>query len=117
MIWGQVVEYWARWQPDWVAIRFGERDITWSELNERTDELAAGLSALGVGHGDRIGILMLNRPEMLEVVVATMKLGAIAVPMNVRLTAPEIAYQVTDADCAVVVTETALEGALATVRT
>jgi fatty-acyl-CoA synthase len=116
MIWGQVVQYWARWQPDWVAVRFGEREITWRELDVSTDELAAGLSALGVGHGDRIGILMLNRPEYLETVVATMKLGAIAVPMNVRLTAPEIAYQVANADCAVVVTETALAPALANAR-
>ncbi len=116
MIWGHVVQYWARWQPDWVAVRFGDREITWRELDVHTDELAAGLTALGVGHGDRIAILLLNRPEYLETVVAAMKLGAIVVPMNVRLTAPEIAYQVANADCTVVVTETALAPALANAR-
>jgi fatty-acyl-CoA synthase len=107
-----ICRFWARWQPDQVAIRFGDDDITWRELDERTDRLAAGFAHLGVGRGDRIGLLMLNRPEFLETCVAAMKLGATAVPMNVRFTPTEIAFLVADAGCAVVVTDATLAPSL-----
>ena len=108
MLWGDTVAYWARWQGDAVAIRFGERDVTWAELSDRADRLAGGLAARGVGHGDRIGLLMANRPEFVEVVVAAARLGAIVAPFNLRFTAHELAYVVDDADCDVVITEAAL---------
>ena len=112
MLWGEVLEYWARWQPDKVGLKFEERDFTWAELDRRADELAAGLSNLGVGHGDRVGILLMNRPEFVETAMACMKLGAIGVPINVRFTAPELAFVIGNADCAVVVTEQALAAGL-----
>ena len=62
-------------------------------------ELAAGLARLGVGHGDRVGILLNNRPEFVETAMACMKLGAIGVPVNVRFTPPELAYVISNADC------------------
>jgi fatty-acyl-CoA synthase len=112
MIWGDTVAYWARWQGDAVAVRFGTRDLRWGELSERADRMAAGLAALGVGHGDRIGLLMSNRPEFLEVCVAAARLGAIVAPFNLRFTAHELAFVVGDADGDVVVTESALAGGL-----
>jgi acyl-CoA synthetase (AMP-forming)/AMP-acid ligase II len=112
MLWGDVIRYWARWQPSQPAVRFEDQTWTWAEHDRATDELAAGLAQRGIGHGDRVGILLGNRPEFVQVVGAVMKLGAIAVPFNVRLTAPELAYQVRDADCAVVVTEDALAAGL-----
>jgi fatty-acyl-CoA synthase len=108
MIWGDTVAYWARWQGDTVAIRFGDRDVTWGELSARADRIASGLAALGVGHGDRIGLLMSNRPEFIEVYVAAARLGAIVAPFNLRFTAHELAFVVGDADGDVVVTESAL---------
>lgn len=107
--------YWAANRPDDVGLRFEGRDYSWRDLDRRTDELAAGLVELGVGPGDRVGILMLNRPEWCEVAMATLKLDAVAVPMNVRFTAPEVAYVVDDAGCRVVVGETALAAGLADV--
>jgi len=108
VIWGDTVAYWARWQRDAVAIRFGDRDLTWGELSTRADRVAAGLAELGVGHGDRIGLLMSNRPEFIEVVVGAARLGAIVAPFNLRFTPTELAYVVGNADCDVVVTEAAL---------
>ena len=55
--------YWSTNRPDDVGLRFEGRDFTWREIDRRTDELAAGLAALGVGSGDRVGLLMSNRPE------------------------------------------------------
>ncbi len=112
MIWGETVEYWGRWQPDAVAVRFGDYDLTWGALNERSRALAAGLAGQGVGYGDRVGLLMSNRPEFLEVVVACARLGAIIAPFNLRFTAPELAFVVGNADCKAVVTEAALRPGL-----
>jgi len=112
MNWAETIRYWARWQGDNVAIRFGERDITWRELDRRGTELAAGLAQRGVGHGDRVGILLSNRPEFAETVVACMQLGAIGVPFNLRFTPPELAYVASNAGCSVVVTEAALHPGL-----
>ncbi|MET0910692.1 MAG: AMP-binding protein, partial [Ilumatobacteraceae bacterium] len=110
MRWGDTVAYWARWQGSACMVRFGDRDLTWAALDARASSLAASLADLGVGHGDRVGLLMSNRPEFLEVMVACARLGAICAPFNRRFTAPELAFVVTDADCAVVVTESALVG-------
>lgn len=108
--------HWARWQPDAVAVRFDGTDVTWRALDLSTDELAAGLAARGVAQGDRVAILMLNRPEWLETTLAALKLGAVIVPLNVRFTAAELAFVVADAGCRCVVTEAALQPGLATVR-
>ena len=105
--------YWRRCRPDDVALRFGDRSLTWRQLDERTDALAAGLAALGLGRGDRLGLLLGNRVEFCELCIAVAKLGAIAVPMNVRFTAAEVAFVVNDADCRLVVTEDALAAAVA----
>ena len=115
MLWGQVIEYWGRWQPEAVGLRFEDRDVTWAELDRSTDELAAGLARMGVGHGERIGILLNNRPEFVETAMACMKLGAIGVPVNVRFTPSELLYVFTNAECRVIVTEDTLAAGLSRV--
>ena len=102
------VRFWARWDPDGVHIRFDGRDTTWSELDERTSRLANGLAARGVGHGDRVAILSNNTPAYLELVPAVHKLGAILVPLNVRLATAELRYLVDHSGSKVVVVEPAL---------
>ena len=116
MIWSEVVSYWAAWQPDAVAVRFGDEELSWAELDRRTAALAAGFSRLGVGRGDRVGMLLGNRPAFIETAVACMKLGAIAVPVNIRLTPPELAGVLGHADPAIVVTEATLAPGLARLR-
>ena len=112
MIFSETLRYWARWQTNGVAVRFGDREITWGELDRSADALAAGLAANGVAPGDRVGLLLSNRPEFNEAVVACMRLGAVAVPFNLRFTASELRYVVSNADCAAVITEAALHGGL-----
>jgi fatty-acyl-CoA synthase len=110
-----LLRHWARWQPEAVAIRFEGTDITWHDLDRRTDALAAGFRAMGIGHGDRIGLLLGNCPAFIETALAAWKLGAIVVPFNVRYTPPEVRYVVEDAGCAAVVTDEALRPGLALV--
>ncbi|MEI6252569.1 MAG: fatty-acid--CoA ligase FadD5 [Mycobacteriaceae bacterium] len=92
-------------QPHATALRFLGRTTTWAELHRRVSALAAALHRRGIGPGDRVMILMLNRPEFVETCLAATVLGAIAVPVNFRLTPPELAYLVEDCGAAVLITE------------
>lgn len=95
-------------QPQATALRFLGRTTTWADLRTRVQALAGALSRRGVGPGDRVMILMLNRPEFVEAVLAANALGAIAVPLNFRLTPAEIAFLVDDSGARVVITEEVL---------
>ncbi|MCW1958522.1 MAG: fatty-acid--CoA ligase FadD5 [Mycobacterium sp.] len=106
----------ALMQPAATALRFMGRTITWVELERRVTGLASALHRRGVGSGDRVMILMLNRPEFVETCLAATMLGAIAVPVNFRLTPPELAYLVEDCGSAVMVTEPMLAALAAAVR-
>jgi fatty-acyl-CoA synthase len=100
--------YWARWHPDAVAIRVGDVDVTWSELDQRVVGLAAGLQDRGVEAGDRVGILAGNCLEWCELALATLRAGGIVVPLNVRLSPPELSYVVDNAGCSLVACDSQL---------
>lgn len=106
--WVNQLERHALMQPQAVALRFMGRTLTWADLQRRVSALAGALSRRGVGFGDRVMILMLNRPEFVEAMLATNMLGAIAVPLNFRLTPSEIGFLVEDCEARVVVTEEVL---------
>ncbi|MDT5173505.1 MAG: fatty-acyl-CoA synthase [Mycobacterium sp.] len=95
-------------QPQVPALRFLGRTLTWAELQQRVAALAGALSRRGVGVGDRVMVLMLNRTEFVESVLAANMLGAIAVPLNFRLTPTEIAFLVEDSGARVMITEAVL---------
>ncbi|MBC3193341.1 long-chain fatty acid--CoA ligase [Pseudonocardia sp. C8] len=79
------------------AITFDGRTTTYGALADRIDRLAAELAAGGVGRGDRVGYLGTNHPDFLVTLFATARIGAIFVPLNFRLTAPELAHILGDA--------------------
>jgi fatty-acyl-CoA synthase len=106
----------ALMQPDDTALRFLGRTTTWAELDQRVTALAGALGRRGIGFGDRVLILMLNRTEYVESFLAANLLGAIAVPVNFRMTPPEIAYLVGDCEARVVITESVLVGVATAVR-
>ncbi|HKA15607.1 MAG TPA: AMP-binding protein [Myxococcota bacterium] len=76
--------------PDHLAVVDAERSLDYRALHERTGRSAALLAAHGVGAGDRVALLLGNRTAYLELVLAAARIGAIAVPLNARLTAPEV---------------------------
>ncbi len=84
--------------PDKVALIDGDTGAryTYGELEQRTNSLADALRTRGVRQGDRVAFVMLNSPHLLEVVFAAAKLGAIAVSVNYRLSAPEMHYILDD---------------------
>ncbi|WP_051198451.1 acyl-CoA synthetase [Gordonia shandongensis] len=75
---------------------------TFADLDRRTDALARVLHGRGVGVGDRVALVTLNSPQMLEVILATAKLGAVCVPINCRLQAAEIGYILGDSGATIV---------------
>ncbi|QUH02094.1 long-chain fatty acid--CoA ligase [Saccharopolyspora erythraea] len=93
----------ARMTPGRVALVHGERRDTYAELARRTAALARGLRERGVRRGDRIGYLGPNHPAYLETLFASASLGAVFVPVNTRLAAPELTYVLADAGVSVLV--------------
>lgn len=89
------------------ALAAGERvHATWGAFAARTAAAAGGLSgALGLAPGDRVAIVMRNRPEYLEALFAIWHAGLVAVPVNARLHRDEIAYILEDSGARVVVTD------------
>jgi fatty-acyl-CoA synthase len=83
----------ARNTPNRVAIDDGVRPWTYAELDARSDELAAGL-----GHGERIASLTMSSAEHVALFFACAKAGAILLPLSWRLSAHELAFQLDDAD-------------------
>ncbi len=89
--------------PDRLAIVTDSNSITYAELNSRAAALASGLAALGVKHGDRVGLYMLNRVEHLEAFIAVCKLGATPFNVNYRYRPEELRYLFSDAEAAAVI--------------
>jgi fatty-acyl-CoA synthase len=114
--WANQLARHALMQPDATALRFLGHTTTWRELDQRVTALAGALSRRGVQFGDRVLILMLNRTEFIESFLAANKLGAIAVPVNFRMTPPEIAFLVSDCQAEVVITESVLSEVATAVR-
>ena len=103
-------------KPDETALRFLGHTTTWRELDRRVTAMASALYRRGVGFGDRVLVLMLNRAEFIESFLAINKLGAIAVPVNFRMTPSEIAYLVSDCQARVMITESVLAEVASGVR-
>ena len=79
------------------ALTFEGTTWTYRELQARIDQVAGALRAGGVCRGDRVGFLGLNQPTFFTTMFAAARLGAIFVPLNFRLTGPELAFMLEDA--------------------
>ncbi|MCE0767346.1 long-chain fatty acid--CoA ligase [Pseudonocardia kujensis] len=93
----------ARISPGRVALSDPYRSLTYVELADRVSRYAGALRRLGVGPGDRVAYVGVNAVEVFETFFATWLLGAIAVPLNYRLSGPEIRFVLDDAGASVLV--------------
>ncbi|MEE8475467.1 MAG: AMP-binding protein [Myxococcota bacterium] len=87
---GHWLERRAQSDGDRIALIDADRSLDYRTLHERSLRCAAVLADAGIGRGDRIALLLWNRSAVLEIFFAVARLGAIAVPINVRFTAHEI---------------------------
>jgi acyl-CoA synthetase (AMP-forming)/AMP-acid ligase II len=90
--WFAVLAHHAARSPNKLITIFEGEATTYQEMADRATALAGGLSARGISQGDVVALLSYNRPEFLEALFATNYLGAIAMPINWRLAAPEVRY-------------------------
>src|SRR5580693_7336683 len=86
-----------RFYPGRTALGRDGRLLTFRELHTRVEGIAGTLTSHGFGVGDRLGLLLPNGPDYIELVYACSMLGVIAVPLNIRLSAKEIDRVLEDA--------------------
>jgi len=111
------VSTWLDWltqravsSPDEIALIDGRRQWRYAELNEWATDMAGRLRAAGVSPGNHVAVLMPNRPEYVCTIHALARLGAVLVPLNVRLTPGELRWQMDRADCAYLLCSRETEG-------
>lgn len=78
--------------PDVQALLCGEDSVTYREFGAWADRIAFGLSAAGIGQGDRVGVFIGNGLPFFLTVMGIVRAGAIAVPMSAKMSASEVAY-------------------------
>ena len=84
--------------PDATALCGPAGRLTYAALHDHIAAAAALLAAHGIGHGDRLGFLGHNHPSQLVLLFACARLGAVQVPLNWRLAAPELALILEDSE-------------------
>ena len=105
---GQILRVHARLHPERPGARDLERSMTFLEWNRRACRLANALLGLGLSKGDRVAVLAYNCVEWAEIYAAAAKAGVIAVPINFRLIASEVAFVVEDSEAAAVIAQDGL---------
>ena len=96
MIIGKIITQRAAITPHREALIYNDRVFTFRQMNQRVNQLANSLSAVGVKSGDRVGLLMNNGNAFLESYFGVSKIGAVLVPLNTRLSVPELEYILED---------------------
>ncbi|BCY12898.1 class I adenylate-forming enzyme family protein [Actinoplanes sp. L3-i22] len=102
----------GRATPDVIAVRDGDRTLTYAALDERSNRVACGLLQQGLRYGDRVALLCGNRLEYPEIAAGIAKAGLVLVPVNPRLTAPEVAFILEHSGARAVLVDEALAGAV-----
>ncbi|HHS97098.1 MAG TPA: long-chain fatty acid--CoA ligase, partial [Chloroflexi bacterium] len=94
----------ARKHPDHTATIFKGGKLTYRELNDLTDRMAAALADMGVKKGDRVALLLVNCPQFLISYFGAMKAGAIVVACNPLYAPPELEHQLNDCGAETIIT-------------
>ncbi len=106
IILADLLKFWANRWPDRPAICLSDgSETSWSDLANSTDRIAAGLHSIGIGCGDAVGILMSNRIEFIEAILAILKVGGQVTILNMRFTDTELLHPIKDARLRAVFTE------------
>ncbi len=97
---GEFLEHWAENTPDREYLVYSDRDLrfTYKQFNQRVDNMAKGLMAIGVRKGSHVGIWATNVPDWLTFLYASAKLGAVLVTVNTSYKQHELEYLVENSD-------------------
>jgi fatty-acyl-CoA synthase len=100
----------ARRFPDRQCVVAGDRRLSYAQVAQEAEALAAALADLGLGAGDRVAAVLPNRAEAVTTLLAAARLGAAFVPLNPALPYHELKYQLRHADTSLVVAVPEWEG-------
>ena len=106
----QVFHRSAREHPGHTMVVAGGNKQSYAQVDARSSALAAAMSELGLGAGDRVAIILPNRPEWIVTLLACAKLGATVVPVNPRLNYHELKYQLRHAEVSAAFTAEQYDG-------
>jgi acyl-CoA synthetase (AMP-forming)/AMP-acid ligase II len=87
------------------AVTWRNETLSYSALSDRATRFAQWLGSMGFAPGERVVLFLDNRPELLIAMFGTWHCGAVVVPCNVRLTADELAFVLTDCSASVIITD------------
>jgi long-chain acyl-CoA synthetase len=107
----QILPETAKRLPGKTALIFGERSLTYDQLERLTNQAANGLKALGIKKGDRVTLFAPNSVEWVVCYFGIAKAGGVINPVNAMLTAEELAYVVKDCSAKVLITTAERAGA------
>jgi long-chain acyl-CoA synthetase len=113
---GDILNIAAIERPDRLATHFLGAQLTFLDLKQRADALAAALARLGIAKGDRVGIMLPNCPQYIFSAFAVLRLGAIVVNINPSYTAREVLTVAVDSGVRIVITLDALAPLVLSVR-
>jgi long-chain acyl-CoA synthetase len=90
--------------PDWPVVVFDGGQLTYAQLDAASDRVAANLAEAGIRPGDAVALQLPNISQFLISYFGILKAGAVVVPLNVLLRAPEIAYHLADSGALILIT-------------
>ena len=99
------VRWWASRQPDKPALVFGDRAVSYRELDREVSRAAGWLRSRGVSPGERVACLFRNHPAVVTLFLACSRRGAVFVPWNARSAPGELAQRLRDAGPALVLVQ------------
>jgi len=95
----------AKLYPEKIAIVYKDMKLSYGQLQKRVNTLAHAFLRMGLKKGDRIAFLLENCPEFVEISLATAKIGAVAVPLNFRLSPKELSYIINNSGASLLILE------------
>lgn len=110
MLIGQILRDSRKRTPDKIALWFGKKSWTYTELDDATDRIAASLWAAGVRPGERVALFLPNCPELVQGYFACFKTGAITVPLNYRYRQEEARYALEHSGATTLIVHQSLAG-------
>ncbi len=97
---------------DRTFLRFGDEEVTYAEFGRKTNQAAQALLQIGIQKGDRVCLMLSNRPEFLYLWFGLAKIGGVLVPVNTAFKEKEATYIVNHSEATAVITEAAFSGVI-----
>ncbi len=102
--------------PNKLAVVQGDKRLTFRQVSERANRLANALRALGLDTGDKVGVMMANIPEYIEICFGLSRSGFVIVPISHRVIGTEAAYHLSDSGARALIFDGELDGAVEAAR-